>query len=72
MHNSSAPASPLIAWVAESTKRRDLIVETVAALGVVAIVVVGSPGAVTAANLGEQRWLLALSELVAVHQVAVR
>jgi len=29
-------------------------------------------GAVTAANLGEQRWLLALSELVAVHQVAVR
>ena len=138
-------------WVAESTKRRDLIVETVAALGVVAIVVVGSPvhrqkqerarrcclerllyeldqlgvsqawlesrapaqnkrdrslvdsarrkgllshrtsiefarplqepmlwlpdavaGAVTAANLGEQRWLLALSELVAVHQVAVR
>lgn len=29
-------------WVAESTKRRDLIVETVAALGVVAIVVVGS------------------------------
>jgi hypothetical protein len=138
-------------WVAESTKRRDLIVETVAALGVVAIVVVGSPvhrqkqerarrcclerllyeldqlgvnqawlesrapaqnkrdrslvdsarrkgllsyrtsiefarplqepmlwlpdavaGAVTAANLGEQRWLLALSELVVVHQIAVR
>jgi hypothetical protein len=138
-------------WVAESTKRRDLIVETIAALGVVAIVVVGSPvhrqkqerarrcclerllyeldqlgvsqawlesrapaqnkrdrslvdsarrkrllshrtsiefarplqepmlwlpdavaGAVTADNLGEQRWLLALSELVVVHQVAVR
>ena len=138
-------------WVAESTKRRDLIAETIAALGVVAIVVVGSPvhrqkqerarrcclerllyeldqlgvsqawlesrapaqnkrdrslvdsarrkgllshrtsiefarplqepmlwlpdavaGAVTADNLGEQRWLLALSELVVVHQVAVR
>jgi hypothetical protein len=138
-------------WVAESAKRRDLIVETVAALGVVAIVVVGSPvhrqkqerarrcclerllyeldqlgvsqawlesrapaqnkrdrslvdsarrkgllshrtsiefarplqepmlwlpdavaGAVTADNLGEQRWLLALSELIVVHQVAVR
>jgi hypothetical protein len=138
-------------WVAESAKRRDLIAETVAALGVVAIVVVGTPvhrqkqerarrcclerllyeldqlgvsqawlesrapsqdkrdrslvdsarrkgllshrtsiefarplqepmlwlpdavaGAVTAANLGEARWLLALSEIVVVHQVAVR
>jgi hypothetical protein len=29
-------------------------------------------GAVTAANLGEARWLLALSEIVVVHQVAVR
>jgi hypothetical protein len=138
-------------WVAESTKRRDLIAETVAGLGVVAIVVVGSPvqrqkqerarrcclerllyeldqlgasqawlesrapsqdkrdrslvdsarrkgllsyrtsiefarplqepmlwlpdavaGAVTAANLGEPRWLLALSEMAVVHQVTVR
>ncbi|MEV0282823.1 MULTISPECIES: hypothetical protein [unclassified Kribbella] len=138
-------------WVAESAKRRDLIAETVAGLGVVAIVVVGSPvhrlkqerarrcclerlfyeldqlgvseiclesrapsqdnrdrslvdsardksllsrgtsvefarplqepmlwlpdavaGAVTAANLGEPRWLLALSEMVVVHHIAVR
>jgi hypothetical protein len=138
-------------WVAESAKRRDLIVETVAALGVMAIVVVGTPvhrqkqerarrcclehllyeldqlgvsqawlesrapsqdkrdrslvdsarrkgllsyrtsiefarplqepmlwlpdavaGAVTAANLGESRWLLGSSEMVVVHRVTVR
>ncbi|WP_134120820.1 hypothetical protein [Kribbella kalugense] len=29
-------------------------------------------GAVTAANLGEPRWLLALSDVVAVHQLTVR
>ncbi|MFI7059545.1 hypothetical protein ACIBL3_01065 [Kribbella sp. NPDC050124] len=138
-------------WVAESAKRRDLIAETVAALSVMAIVVVGSPvhrqkqerarrcclehllyeldqlgvsqawlesrapsqdkrdrslvdsarrkgllsyrtsiefarplqepmlwlpdavaGAVTAANLGEPRWLLALSEVVSVQRIVVR
>lgn len=80
-------------WVAESAKRRDLIAETVAALGVVAIVVVGSPvhrqkqerarrcclerllyelDQLDAANLGEPRWLLALSEMVVVQHVAVR
>jgi hypothetical protein len=30
-------------WVAESAKRRDVIAETIAGLGIVAIVVVGSP-----------------------------
>jgi hypothetical protein len=138
-------------WVAESAKRRDVIAETIAGLGIVAIVVVGSPvhrqkqerarrcclerllyeldqldvsqawlesrapsqdkrdrslvdsarrkgllsyrtsiefarplqepmlwlpdavaGAVTASNLGEARWLLALSEMVVVYHVAVR
>ncbi|MFG1816345.1 hypothetical protein ACGFIF_21495 [Kribbella sp. NPDC049174] len=138
-------------WVAESTKRRDLISETIARLGIVAVVVVGTPvhrqkqerarrcclerllyeldqlrvgqvwlesrapsqdkrdrslvdsardkgllsrrtsvgfarplqepmlwlpdavaGAVTAANLGERRWLLALSEMIADHHLTVR
>lgn len=138
-------------WVAESTKRRDVIVEAIARLGIVGVVVVGAPvhrqkqerarrcclerllyeldqlgvgqvwlesrapsqdnrdrslvdsardkglmsrgmsvgfarplqepmlwlpdavaGAVTAANLGERRWLLTVSELIAVHHLTVR